>query len=81
MIKHRPVLPEEFLFPIDDWRWVEKRCAPKFLAQSETVFSTANGYLGMRGAFEEGSPVHQHGTFVNGFYEAWTIPYGEKAYG
>jgi alpha,alpha-trehalose phosphorylase len=81
MIKHKPVLPPEFIYPIDDWRLVEKRFAPKFLAQSETVFSTANGYLGLRGAFEEGAPVCNHGTFINGFYESWPIPYGEKAHG
>jgi alpha,alpha-trehalose phosphorylase len=81
MIKHKPVLPPEFIYPIDDWRLVEKRLAPKYLAQAETVFSTANGYLGLRGAFEEGMPVCNHGTFLNGFYESWSIPYGEKAYG
>lgn len=81
MIKHKPVLPPEFIYPIDEWRLVEKRFTPKFLAQSESVFSTSNGYLGMRGAFEEGTPVYQHGTFINGFYESWPIPYGEKAYG
>jgi len=81
MLKHKPVLPPEFMYPIDDWRLVEKRFAPKFLAQSETVFSTANGYLGLRGAFEEGAPACNHGTFINGFYESWHIPYGETAYG
>lgn len=81
MLKHKPVLPPEFIYPIDDWRLVEKRFAPKFLAESETVFSTANGYLGLRGAFEEGTPARNHGTFINGFYESWPIPYGEKAHG
>ena len=35
----------------------------------------------MRGAFQEGPPSFLHGTFVNGFYETWPIPYGEKAFG
>ncbi|MET0340229.1 MAG: glycosyl hydrolase family 65 protein [Polyangiales bacterium] len=81
MIRHDPVLPPEFIFPIDDWRWVEARFDPAFVAQSETTFSTANGYLGMRGNFQEGHPSFLHGTFVNGFYETWPIPYGEKAFG
>jgi alpha,alpha-trehalose phosphorylase len=34
----------------------------------------------MRGAFEEGGPSVQNGTFVNGFYESWPIVYGEEAY-
>ncbi|HWU39764.1 MAG TPA: hypothetical protein VN203_19115, partial [Candidatus Acidoferrum sp.] len=40
-----------------------------------------NGYLGMRGTFEEGSPIRQRGTFVNGFYESWPIVYPETAFG
>ena len=81
MIKHDPVLPPEFIYPIDNWRWVERRYSPEFMATSETTFSTANGYLGMRGGFQEGRPAFLHGTFINGFYETWPIPYGEKAFG
>ncbi len=81
MIKHDPVLPPEFIFPIDDWRWVEARFSDEFIAESETTFSTANGYFGMRGGFQEGRPSFLHGTFVNAFYETWPIPYGEKAFG
>src|SRR5829696_5084130 len=81
MIRHDPVLPPDFIYPIDDWRWVERRYAPEFMSASETTFSTANGYLGMRGGFQEGRPSFLHGTFVNAFYETWPIPYGEKAYG
>ena len=81
MIKHDPVLPPEFIYPIDEWRWVERHYTPEFMASSETTFSTANGYLGMRGGFMEGRPSFLHGTFINGFYETWPIPYGEKAFG
>jgi alpha,alpha-trehalose phosphorylase len=81
MIKHDPVLPPEFLYPIEEWRLVEKSLAPQFLPQAETIFAVANGYLGMRGGFEEGAPAYRHGTFVNGFHETWPIPYGERAFG
>jgi alpha,alpha-trehalose phosphorylase len=81
MIKHKLVLPPEHIYPIDDWRIVEQRFVPRFLPQMETIFSLANGYLGMRGTFEEGLPAFQPGTFINGFYESWLIPYGEGAYG
>jgi alpha,alpha-trehalose phosphorylase len=81
MIKHNLVLPPEFLYPIEEWRWVEKTFAPQFLSQAETIFAVANGYLGIRGAFEEGEPAYRHGTFVNGFHETWPIPYGERAFG
>ncbi|MGE3806284.1 MAG: glycoside hydrolase family 65 protein, partial [Gemmataceae bacterium] len=63
------------------WKLVESRLDLGAMAQAETLFSTANGYLGLRGAFEEGSPARQHGTFINGFYESWAIPYGETAFG
>ena len=36
MIKHDPVLPPEFIYPIDDWRIVERTFSPEFLAQNET---------------------------------------------
>ncbi|HEY7117696.1 MAG TPA: glycosyl hydrolase family 65 protein [Tepidisphaeraceae bacterium] len=81
MIRHDPVLPPEHIYPVDDWRWVERRFTPEFMAQSETTFSTGNGYVGVRGGFQEGRPTFLHGTFINGFYETWPIPYGEKAYG
>ena len=81
MINHNLVLPPEFLYPIEEWRWVENTFAPQFLPQAETIFAVANGYLGMRGAFEEGEPAYRHGTFANGFHETWPIPYGERAFG
>jgi alpha,alpha-trehalose phosphorylase len=73
--------PPPYVYPPDPWRLLEKRFFPRFLAQTETIFSTGNGYLGMRGTFEEGTPVSQSGTFINGFHETWPIVYGEEAYG
>jgi alpha,alpha-trehalose phosphorylase len=81
MIRHKIVRPPEFVYPIEDWRMVEKGFYTRFLPQAETIFSIGNGYLGMRGNFEEGRPTFQSGTFVNGFYESWPIVYGEEAYG
>ena len=81
MHRHALVLPPEFIYPIEEWRWVEARFSDAFMAQSETTFAIANGYLGMRGGFQEGSPSFLHGTFINGFYETWPIPYSEKAFG
>jgi alpha,alpha-trehalose phosphorylase len=81
MIKHEPVLPPELLYPVEEWRWVERSFAPRFLPQAETIFTVSNGYLGVRGAFEEGEPAHRHGVFINGFHETWPIVYGESAFG
>jgi alpha,alpha-trehalose phosphorylase len=81
MIRHEIVRPPEFVYPIDDWNIIETRFFARHLPQAETIFAIGNGYLGMRGNFEEGRPVHQRGTFVNGFHETWPIVYGEAAYG
>jgi len=81
MIHRRPRPLPEHIYPIDDWRMIEKGFHREFLAQNETMFSVSNGYLGLRGTVDEGRPVKQHGTFVNGFHETWPIVYGERAHG
>lgn len=81
MIKQQsPSLPH-YVYPIDEWKIIENRYYPQFIAETETLFALSNGYLGMRGCFEEDAPVEQDGTFVNAFYESWPIVYGEEAYG
>jgi alpha,alpha-trehalose phosphorylase len=70
-----------FIYPHDPWRLVEKKYTPKRMPQMETLFALANGYLGIRGTFEEGTPIYQKGTLINGFHETWPIVYGESAYG
>ena len=81
MIRHETIRPPKHIYPVDQWRIVENAFYPDFLAQTETLFSLANGYLGMRGNFDEGRPCSENGTFVNRFYESWSIVYGEEAYG
>ena len=81
MIHHERVIPPPHIYPPDEWNMVEKQFHPSFLAQTETIYSVGNGYLGMRGCPEESVPVVQNGTYVNGFYESWPITYGEEAYG
>ena len=70
-----------FIYPHDPWRLVEKKYNPSRMAQMETLFALANGYLGIRGTFEEGTPVYQKGTLINGFHETWPICYAESAHG
>jgi alpha,alpha-trehalose phosphorylase len=73
--------PPADAFPNDPWALKAVRFMPEFLPQAETAFALANGYLGMRGSFEEDRPVHEPGTFLNGFYETRPIVYGEQAFG
>lgn len=50
---------------------------------NESLYTLANGFIGMRGDGFEKLPAEysKRGTFINGFYENSTIPYGESAYG
>ncbi|MDH2443796.1 glycosyl hydrolase family 65 protein [Amnibacterium sp. CER49] len=68
-------------FPIDPWRLVERIYSEDRLGLAETIFTVANGYLGMRGNSSEGRNAHEHGTFVNGLHEVWPIRHAEQAYG
>src|SRR5215510_1775836 len=81
MIRHETLSPPEDIYPINAWKFTETQFYPRFLAQTETIFSLSNGYIGMRGTPEEGEPAVQNGTFINGFRETWPIVYGENAYG
>ncbi|WP_300676301.1 glycosyl hydrolase family 65 protein [Nocardioides sp.] len=68
-------------FPVDPWRLIETSTSLEDPGLTETLFSVANGYLGMRGNPEEGRPAFAHGTFVNGFHETWPIKHAENAFG
>ena len=73
-------LPEH-LYPTDEWRLVEARHSERYFPRAETMFALANGYVGVRGTFDEGQPTLSPGTFVNGFHETWPIIHAEEAYG
>ncbi|HPT94539.1 MAG TPA: glycosyl hydrolase family 65 protein [Microbacteriaceae bacterium] len=68
-------------FPADPWRLIERQHAEEDSGVTETLFSVANGYLGMRGNHPEGRGAHEHGTFINGLHETWQIRHAEQAYG
>ena len=73
-------LPEH-LYPADEWRLVETGYSPRYFARAETFFALANGYVGVRGTYDEGRPSIAPGTYVNGFHETWPIVHAEEAYG
>ncbi len=81
MIRHKTLNPPNQTYPVNEWKMIESSFYPRFLAQTETIFSIGNGYLGMRGNYDEGAPISQPGTFINGFHETWPIVYGEDAFG
>src|SRR5215467_11612987 len=81
MLHHERLRPPIEDYPPNEWSLIETTFKPEFIAQTEAVLALGNGYLGMRGNPEEGSPSVENGTFVNGFYESWPIVYAEEGYG
>ncbi len=81
MADRKPENPSQYSASSHPWKLIEKQYKPHTLGQMETLYALSNGYIGMRGCFEEGDPVAQSGTFINGFYESWPIVYPEEAYG
>jgi len=69
------------LYPVEPWRIRELGFNAANAARNETVFSLANGHLGMRGNLEEDAGNVAHGTYLNGFHEEAPIAYGEAAHG
>ena len=61
-----PVLFEPEAWTVTEYGFHRERALP-----NETVFSTGNGYLGVRGYFEEGVPageVTEQSFLINGVY-------------
>lgn len=57
---------------------------PGQLPVNESLFTLANGYLGVRGNFEEGYPAGWptvQGTYLNGFYDTVPMCHAEKQVG
>jgi len=69
----------------DPWIISEDYLSPANNSLSETVFALGNGYIGIRGSFEEGltGPGFRsiEGIYLNGFYELVPIPHAETGYG
>lgn len=68
----------------NNWIVSDNSLNEKDLLKSESIFNVANGYIGIRGNFEEGYADNMptiRGSYINAFYETVPVSYGEKAYG
>ncbi|MGM9988172.1 MAG: glycoside hydrolase family 65 protein [Bacillaceae bacterium] len=67
------------------WSIQEKKINVNELAKNESIFAIGNGYIGVRGYFEEGygadNGLSVRGTYINGFFDTSEIVYGEDHYG
>jgi len=69
----------KIIYPSEPWTVTEHAFDIETNQRDETVFALGNGYIGMRGNFEEGydgpKGTSLHGTYLNGFYDASPITY------
>ncbi len=68
-------------FAVEPWALRETRLSLDVPAQSGSVFALGNGHIGLRGNLDEGEPGGLPGTYLNGFYEARSLPYAEAGFG
>ena len=61
------------------WTVSETTFDPAHLHHKETVFTIGNGYLGTRGAFEEGYPGARPATLIHGIYDDVAVVHTELA--
>ncbi len=69
---------------IDPWRIIEREVPVEHRKKHETIFSLGNGYLGLRGSFEEGradDPNSDRGAYVNGIYDFYPYVYNWRRTG
>lgn len=68
-------------FDVSPWQLCWRGMDIDNIGRTEALFALSNGHIGLRGTFEEGEPVDQPGTYLNGFYELRDLPYAESGYG
>jgi kojibiose phosphorylase len=66
-------------FSYTDWTLIETEFDPDHLHHKETVFTIGNGYLGIRGSFEEGYSQALPATLIHGVYNDVPVVYTELA--
>ena len=68
-------------YSVDPWRLTYRGLNEDAMGQMESLFSLANGHIGLRGSLDEGEPRQIPGTYINGVHEEIPMPYAERGYG
>lgn len=65
------------------WKLKSNTYDPNRQCADESLYMVGNGYLGVRGCFEEGYPNGEtiRGTYINGLYDRVPMVHAEMAYG
>jgi alpha,alpha-trehalose phosphorylase len=72
---------EPGVFTVEPWAIVEPALRLDWLAEAESIFALSNGHFGLRGNLDEGEPHETPGSYLNGFFESYPLPYAERTYG
>ncbi|MEK3772410.1 beta-phosphoglucomutase [Paenibacillus sp. FSL R5-0887] len=84
-MKMKPYVHPAAVYPYREWSLDEEAYSEENNQRSESIFALGNGYIGMRGNFEEGyhgsSGSSVTGNYLNGFFDSEPIVYPEGAYG
>ncbi|EYR63592.1 glycosyl hydrolase [Actinotalea ferrariae CF5-4] len=67
--------------PVEPWRLHDPDVDPEGLRSTATLFTVANGWVGVRGALDELVPTVHAGTLLAPVFEEVPLEYGERAYG
>jgi alpha,alpha-trehalose phosphorylase len=68
-------------FPVEPWCLRATYLDLDVLAQSESLFTLANGHLGWRGTLDEGEPVGVPGAYLAGVFELRPLHQAEAGFG
>ncbi|MRG58757.1 family 65 glycosyl hydrolase [Agromyces sp. CFH 90414] len=68
-------------FDLDPWSIGLSGVDVDELERRESVFALSNGHLGWRGILDEGDPCGIPGSYLNGVFERFPMPYAEEGYG
>jgi len=80
---HAKKMDKKAIYPYQSWKITEEEFLLQNNHHNESIFSLGNGYMGLRGTFEEDYPGSEEtttpGFYINGVYASEKIMYGEEA--
>ncbi|MGM0603491.1 MAG: glycoside hydrolase family 65 protein [Bacillota bacterium] len=80
---HAKKMGKKAIYPYHSWKIIEEEFLVQNNHHNESIFSLGNGYMGLRGTFEEDYPGSEEtttpGFYINGVYASEKIIYGEEA--
>lgn len=73
-MKMKPYVHPAAVYPYREWSLDEETYDEENNQRSESVFALGNGYIGMRGNFEEGYHGHSGSSVIGNYLNGFLIP-------